>query len=78
MKKKFLAVPLFVILFLPLFLFQFDFGQEVEPQEQARTPQLEKSPEKIVPSPQNIKEATAIYVFVDVAGDHYPCLFLAA
>jgi len=64
MKKKFLAVALFVILFVTLFLLQFDFGQEVRPQEQTKTPQLEKSPEKIVPSPQNIKQATAIYVFV--------------
>lgn len=31
---------------------------------QTQTAQIEKTPEKIVPSPQNIRESTGVYVFL--------------
>ncbi len=54
-KTKFLGVFLLSIFFLSFFLPEFDFAQQVRQEEQE---------EKIIPSPQNIKEQTGIYVFV--------------
>ncbi len=54
-KAKFLGVFLLSIFFLSFFLPEFDFAQQVRQEEQE---------EKIIPSPQNIKEQTGIYVFV--------------
>jgi hypothetical protein len=64
MKKKFLAWLLFFGLFFLLFFAQPQFGQQAKPAEQSKALKPEKSSEKIVPSPSNIKEATRIYVFL--------------
>jgi hypothetical protein len=39
-------------------------GQEAKPQVKTEEAQTKAEPEKIVPGPQNIKERTAIYVFL--------------
>jgi hypothetical protein len=63
-KKKFLAWILFLGFFFLLFFTQSQFGQEAKPAEQSKALKPEKTPEKIIPSPANIKEATGIYVFL--------------
>jgi hypothetical protein len=54
-RKGFLGVFLLVVFFLSFFIAEFNFAQQVRQEEQE---------EKIIPSPQNIKESTGIYVFV--------------
>lgn len=39
-------------------------GQEVSLQEKSQEPKAEAQPEKIITGPKNIKESTAIYVFL--------------
>ncbi len=63
-KKKFLVWLLFFTFFFLLFFAQPQFSQEAKPAEQGKALKPEKSPEKIVPSPANIKEAVGIYVFL--------------
>jgi hypothetical protein len=63
-RKKFLAMPLLLVFLFVLFFIQSQFGQEAKPAEQSIAAKQEKSPEKIVPSPANIKEAMRIYVFL--------------
>lgn len=61
MKKSivgFLLCVLFCAFFFPL----FPLAQEVHKQ-QVETPQQEEQ-ERIIPSPQDIKESTGIYVFI--------------
>jgi ABC-type Fe3+ transport system permease subunit len=53
-KKKLLGMFLLVVFFLSFFMLEFNFAQQVQQEEQE---------EKIIPSPQNIKESTGIYVF---------------
>jgi ABC-type Fe3+ transport system permease subunit len=53
-KKKLLGMFLLVVFLLSFFMLEFNFAQQVQQEEQE---------EKIIPSPQNIKESTGIYVF---------------
>lgn len=46
---------LLVSFFLSFFILEYNFAQQVTQEEKE---------EKIIPSPQNIKESTGIYVFV--------------
>jgi hypothetical protein len=63
-KKKFFVWLLFFSFFFLLFFTQSQFGQVAKPAEQSKALKPEKNPEKIVPSPSNIREATGIYVFL--------------
>jgi len=63
-KKKFLAWLIFFGFFFFLFFTQSQFGQQAKPAEQGKALEPEKTPEKITPSPANIKEAVGIYVFL--------------
>lgn len=40
------------------------FAQQALPSAKSQQPQVKAEPEKIIPSPQNIKESTAIVVFL--------------
>jgi hypothetical protein len=62
--KKFLGLFLLVIFFLSFFILEFNFAQQVTQEEQEEIIQAKEDQEKIIPSPQNIKESTGIYVFV--------------
>jgi hypothetical protein len=61
--KKFLGLFLLVIFFLSFFILEFNFAQQVTQEEQEEIIQAKENQEKIIPSPQNIKESTGIYVF---------------
>lgn len=51
--------------FLSFFLLKDDFAQQAKPEgRSSQVNQLKEEEGKIVPSPKNIKESTAIYVFV--------------
>ena len=63
-KAKFLGVFLLSIFFVSFFLPEFDFAQQVRQGEHEKKIQAKDVQEKIVPSPQNIKEQISIYVFV--------------
>jgi hypothetical protein len=63
-RKKFLGMFLLVIFFLSFFILEFNFAQQVTQEEQEEIIQAKEGQEKIIPSPQNIKESTGIYVFV--------------
>jgi hypothetical protein len=63
-KAKFLGVFLLSIFFLSFFLPEFNFAQQVRQEEKEEKIQAKDVQEKIIPSPQNIKEQTGIYVFV--------------
>jgi len=54
-RKKSLSMFLLVIFFVSFLILQIIFAQQVTQEEQE---------EKIIPSPQNIKESTGIYVFL--------------
>lgn len=68
MKRKgnFFALFLLVVLCLASFLLNYGYALQITPQAKDQTVQAEeeKEPEKIIPSPKNIKESTAIYVFL--------------
>jgi len=66
MKKKGKCGAAFILIFCCILfsLFSQSLSQPASPQEKAKETEVEKVPEKIVPSPQNIKEKTAIYVFL--------------
>ena len=55
---------LLAMLFLSFFILEFNFAQQVTQEEQEEIIQAKHDQEKIIPSPQNIKESTSIYVFV--------------
>lgn len=55
---------LLMIFFLSFFILEYNFAQEVTQEEQEEKVQVKADQEKIIPSPQNIKESTGIYVFV--------------
>ncbi len=55
---------LLVVFFLSFFILEFNFAQQVRQKEQEEKIQVKDDHEKIIPSPQNIKESTGIYVFV--------------
>ncbi len=61
--KELSALAVLVSLFV-LFVVHCGFSQQVIPEEESLKSQKEKSQEIIVPSPKNIKEKTAIYVFL--------------
>jgi len=63
-RKKFLGVFLLAVFFLSFFIPELDFAQQVRQEEQEEKIQVTDGQEKIIPSPQNIKESTGIYVFV--------------
>jgi len=63
-EKKFLGMFLLVIFFLSFFILEFNFAQQVRQEEQEEKIQVKSNQEKIIPSPQNIKESTGIYVYV--------------
>lgn len=62
--KKLLGIFLLVSFFLSFLILEFNFAQQVTQEEQEETIQAKDDQEKIIPSPQNIKESTGIYVFV--------------
>ncbi len=47
-----------------VFVVHCGFSQQVIPEEESSKIQKEEDQERIVPSPKNIKERTAIYVFL--------------
>lgn len=49
---------------LAFFFINLGHSQQVVPEEQKETIQAKEEPEKIISAPKNIKESTAIYVFV--------------
>jgi len=63
-KKRFMGMFLVVIFFLSFFILEYNFAQQVRQEEQEEKIQAKDVQEKIIPSPQNIKEQTGIYVFV--------------
>ena len=62
--KKFLGLFLLIAIFHSFFMLELDFAQQVTKEEQNEKIQAKNNQEKIIPSPQNIKESTGIYVFV--------------
>ena len=54
---------LLVVLSLSFFILEFNFAQQVRQEEQEEKIQVKDDQEKVIPSPQNIKESTGIYVF---------------
>ena len=52
------------VFFISFFILEFNFAQQVTPEGQEEKIQVKDDQEKIIPSPQNIKESTGIYVFV--------------
>jgi hypothetical protein len=63
-RKKFLGTFLLISFFLSFFILEYNFAQQVTQEEQEEATQAKEGQEKIIPSPQNIKESTGIYVFV--------------
>jgi hypothetical protein len=63
-KKKLLGIFLLVVLSFSFFIVEFNFAQQVRQEEQEEKIQVKDDQEKVIPSPQNIKESTGIYVFV--------------
>lgn len=63
-KKRSLGIFLLVIFFLSFFILECNFAQQVTQEDQEETIQAKEDQEKIIPSAQNIKESTGIYVFV--------------
>jgi len=55
---------LLVIFFVSFLILQLNFAQQVTQEEQEEKVQVKADQDKIIPSPQNIKESTGIYVFV--------------
>ena len=62
--KKFGVVWLAIVFFLAVFSLKSGFSLQVESKVQGEKGQTERAPEKITPTPKNIKEQTAIYIFV--------------
>jgi hypothetical protein len=63
-KKRFMGMFLLVIFFLPFFTLEYNFAQQVTQEEREEIIQAKDDQEKVIPSPQNIKEQTGIYVFL--------------
>ena len=65
-KGRFFALLLLIVFCFACFALKYDYAQKSTPQakDQATQAEKEKEPEKIIPSPRNIKESTAIYVFL--------------
>ena len=61
---KYLVMFLLVSFFLSFFILEYSFAQQAPQGEQEEIVQAKDNQEKIIPSPQNIKESTGIYVFV--------------
>lgn len=55
---------LLVSLLLSFFILEYNFAQQATQGEKEEIAQAKDNQEKIIPSPQNIKESTGIYVFV--------------
>jgi len=71
MRSRRIALSLLLTCSLAFFFMNSGFGQQVGSDEQRSTEekkeivtQTETEKEKLIPSPKNIKEGTAIYVFV--------------
>jgi len=68
MKRKgsFFVWFLLMVLCLASLVLKYGYALQITPQakDQAVQAEKEKEPEKIMPSPKNIKESTAIYVFL--------------
>lgn len=64
MVRKKLFVLFLLLIFVALFWVDYGTAQKVIPEKQKPETQIEKSAEKIIPSPKNIKEKTGIYVFL--------------
>jgi hypothetical protein len=63
-KKRVLGMFLLMVFFLSFLILEFDFAQQVSQEAQQEKIQDKATEQKIIPSPQNIKESTGIYVFV--------------
>ncbi len=63
-RKEFPGIFLLIVFFLSFFILEFNFAQQVTPKKQNEKIQVENNQEKIIPSPENIKESTGIYVFL--------------
>lgn len=64
MKRKKIVSLILLAFFLSLFWANYGASQQVVPEKQNPKTQMEKGAEKIISSPRNIKEKTAIYVFL--------------
>jgi hypothetical protein len=71
MRSRITAFFLLLLCLFALFFMKAGFGQQVVGEEQRSVqerkeaaPQTETEEEKLIPSPKNIKEGTAIYVFL--------------
>ena len=68
MKRKgsFFALFLLIVFCLVSLVLNYGYALQITPQakDQAVQAEKEKEPEKIIPSPKDIKESTAIYVFL--------------
>jgi len=63
-RKPKALILLMICLFSAVFSLERSFGQQITPEKQEKSLQAESKPEKIIPSPKNIKERTALYVFI--------------
>jgi hypothetical protein len=63
-RKKLQMLSICILSLLAFFLLVFSSGKQVIPEKQSQQTQAQQNPEKIIPSPRNIKERTAIYVFI--------------
>ena len=65
-KGRFFALFLLIVFCLVFFVLKYDYAQQSTPQAKDQAVQTgeKEEAEKIIPSPKNIKESTAIYVFL--------------
>jgi hypothetical protein len=63
-KKRFLGMVLLTVFLLSFFIPEFNYAQQAAQEKQEEKIQDKGGEQKIIPSPQNIKESTGIYVFV--------------
>jgi len=62
--NKYLILGLLALWGINFIFLTYGFSQTTSSQEKIEQSLAQTKPEKIIPSPQNIKESTAIYVFV--------------
>jgi TRAP-type C4-dicarboxylate transport system permease small subunit len=63
-RKKSQLLLICILSLLAFSLLVFGTDKQVMPEKQNQQIQTQQNPEKIIPSPKNIKERTAIYVFI--------------
>jgi hypothetical protein len=63
-QKKLQMLSIYILSLLAFSLLVFSSDKWVIPEKQSQQIQAQQNPEKIISSPKNIKERTAIYVFI--------------